>query len=102
MCDIYRKKKEILQAKSTKNVSFAEARRIVGEYMKPQIYTTIVKKTKNKMNEANHTEAKQESRYIELIERFLKLSSDEWPSFHKHLRNIYNESWEGPGNKSRK
>lgn len=42
--------------------------------------------------------AKQESRYIELIERLLKLSSDKWPIFQKYLRNIYNER---SGNKER-
>ena len=43
-CDVYKKEKEILEVKHKKNVSFLEARKIVGIYMGENSYTSVAQR----------------------------------------------------------
>ena len=40
-CDVYKKEKEIIEVKHKRNVSFLEARKIVGSYMGENRYASV-------------------------------------------------------------
>ena len=78
-CEAY-KKKEILQLKHKRNVSFLEARKIVGTYMGENIYVSFTW-TEDTIN--------QDHRYKAHVEKLIQLEPNDWPKFHDHLKNLH-------------
>ena len=80
-----------MQVKSKRNVSFSYAKKIMeSSYMGTQSFACISQKT----NQIQQTESKQENKYIELIEKLVRLSASEWLNFQEQLRKSYHATWE--------
>ena len=69
-----------MQVKHKKNISFAEARKIVGSYMEESTYASVVRK-KYHIRQSN-----QEGKYIALMERLIQLEPKDWPKFQAQLK----------------
>ena len=76
-CVVYKKEKEIIEVKHQRNVSFLEARRIVGSYMGEISYTSVAWRV-HKTNE--------DSKYRKLVEKLIQLEANDWPMFQEHLK----------------
>ena len=74
-CDVYKKEKEILEVKHKRNVSFLEARKIVGTYMRENSYTSVARR----MNTNN-----QDNKYRTLMEKLIQLEANDW-----HQKNLH-------------
>ena len=70
-------KREIIEVKHKRNVSFLEARRIVGSYMGESSYASVAR-------EADRTN--DDSKYKTLVEKLLKLEANDWSKFQEHLK----------------
>ena len=83
-CTVYQKEKEIIEVKHKRNVSFLEARRIVGSYMGKSSYASVARK-------ADRTN--DDSKYRTLVEKLLKLEANDWPKFQEHLKKLYSDEF---------
>ena len=79
-CTVYQKEKEIIEVKHKRNVSFLEARRIVGNYMGESCYASVAQR-------ADRTN--DDTKYRTLVEKLLKLEANDWPKFQEHLKKLY-------------
>ena len=71
-CKAYKKEKEILQVKHKSNVSFLEARKIVGTYMHKNSYASVAQRA-NTIN--------QDNKYRALMEKLIQLEQNDRPKF---------------------
>ena len=83
-CTVYQKEKEIIEVKHKRNVSFLEARRIVGSYMGESSYASVARK-------ADRTN--DDSKYRTLVEKLLKLEANDWPKFQEHLKKLHSDEF---------
>ena len=72
-----KKGKGILEVKHKRNVSFLEARKIVGTYMGENSYAYVAQRA-NTTNEDN--------KYRTLIEKLIQLEANDWSKFQEHLK----------------
>ena len=79
-CDVYQKEKEIIEVKHKRNISFLEARRIVGSYMGESSYASFARR-------AGRTN--DDSKYRTLVEKLMKLKANDWPKFQDHLKKLH-------------
>ena len=64
--------------KPKRNVSFLEARRIVGSYVGESSYTSVAR-------EADRTN--DDTKYRTLVEKLIKMEANDWPQFQEHMKN---------------
>ena len=81
-CTVYQKEKEIIEVKHKRNVSFLEARRIVGSYMGESSYATVARRA-DRIND--------DTKYRTLVEKLLKLEANDWPKFQEHLKKLHSD-----------
>ena len=74
------KKKEILEMKHKRNVSFLEARKIVGTYMGKNSYASVAWRVDT---------ISQDIRYRALMEQLIWLEPNDWPKFQEQLKNLH-------------
>ena len=74
-CVVY--KKEIIEVKHKRNVSFLEARRIVGSYMGESSYASVVQRT-DRTNDDN--------KYRTLVKKLIQSEANDSPKFPEHLK----------------
>ena len=72
-CPAWKKEKEILTIKHTRNIPYPEARKIVEGYIKNKTYS------QNKVKKEN---------YQELISKLLQLGPRDWPKFIQEIKPI--------------
>ena len=78
-CIVYEKEKEIIEVKYKMNVSFLEARKIVGSYMRESSYASVACRA-DRTNDDNE--------YRTLIEKLIQLEANDWPKFQEHLKKL--------------
>ena len=78
-CPAWKKEKEILTIKHTKNIPYPEARKIVEGYIKNKTYSQISQNNPK-------TESKKEENYQELISKLLILGPKDWPEFIQEIK----------------
>ena len=83
-CTVYQKEKEIIEVKHKRNVSFLEARRIVGSYMGESSYAYVARRA-DRIND--------DTKYRTLVEKLLKLKANDWPKFQKHLKKLHSDEF---------
>ena len=79
-CDVYKKETEILKVKHKRNVSFLEARDIVGSYMGENSYTSFARRADT---------TNQDNGYRILMEKLIRLEANDWPKFQEHLKKLH-------------
>ena len=79
-CNVYKKAKEILEVKHKRNVSFLEARRILGSYMGESSYASVAWRA-DRTNEDN--------KYKTLVEKLIQLEANDRPKFQEHLKKLH-------------
>lgn len=79
VCEKWKKEKEILTLKHTKNISFLEARKIIEASRKEKTYSQVVKTTTNDTQQ-------QENKYKELLQKLLQLGPEDWPRFIEEIK----------------
>ena len=79
-CAVYQKEKEIIEVKHKRNVSFLEARRIVGRYMGESNYASVARR-------ADRTN--DDYKYRTLVEKLIKLEANDWPKFQEYLKKLH-------------
>ena len=77
-CEFYKRKKEIMHIKQTKNIPFPEARKIVESYMGIRIYANVAQKINQKPQDIIPID-----KYEKLIEKIMNLSINEWSTFKR-------------------
>lgn len=85
-CQKWKKEKEIMTVKYTRNLPYPEARKIVESYMKNSTYAE-----KAKTNNANQ-QNKMSEEHLKLIEKLIKLNQQEWTIFQHNLKETYSIS----------
>ena len=65
--------------KHKRNVSFLEARRIVGSYLGESSYASIARRA-DRTNDNN--------KYRTLVEKLIQLDAIDWPKFQEHLKKL--------------
>ena len=78
-CKAYKKEKEILEVKHKRNVSFLEARKILGTFMSENSYASIAQRADT---------VNQDYRYRALVGKLILLEPNNWPKFQEQLKNL--------------
>ena len=81
-CPAWKKEKEILTIKHTRNIPYPEARKIVEGYIKKTKPIPKSPKTTQKQR------VKKEENYQELISKLLILEPKDWPEFIQEIKPI--------------
>ena len=76
-CEKWKREKEILSVKYTKNISFLEARKIVDATNRDKTYSQAVSLV---------TSTELTSKYQNLVRKLLQLGPGDWSNFIKNLR----------------
>ena len=85
-CAFYQK--EIIEVKHKRNVSFLEARRIVGSYIRESSYASVAQRV-DRTND--------DTKYRTLLEKLIKLQAHDWPKFSEHLKKLHSvEFYQAP------
>ena len=79
-CDVYKKEKGILEVKHKRNVSFMEARKIVGSYIEENSYAAVARR-------ADTTNPYDKYRTLE--EKLIKLEVNDWQKFQEHQKKLH-------------
>ena len=95
-CNVYKKEKEILERKYKRNVSFLEARKIVGTYIGENSYVYVSWKAAT---------TNQDNKYRTLMEKLIQLEANDWPMFQEHQKKLHSprfyqapaQQWVGNG-----
>ena len=71
--------------KHKRNVSFLEARKIVGNYMEENSYASVAwgEDTPN-----------QDNKYRALMEKLIQLELNNWPKFQEHLKKLHSAKFD--------
>ena len=83
---VYQKEKEIIEVKHKRNFSFLEARRIVRSYMGESSYASVARMA-DRTNDDN--------KYRKLVEKLIKLETNDWPKFQEHLKKLHSVEFYG-------
>ena len=78
---VWKKEKEILTIKHTRNIPYPEARKIVEGYIKDKTYSQISPNNPK-------SESKNGENYQELISKLLQLGPQDWPKFIQEIKPI--------------
>ena len=83
-CTVYQKEKEIIEVKHKRNVSFLEARRIIGSYMGESSCASVARRA-DRIND--------DTKYRTLVEKLLKLEANDWPKFQEHMKKLHSDEF---------
>ena len=83
-CAIYKKEKEIMFIKHTKNIPFPEARKIVESYMGTKTYANVAQKVNQPPQDSTSID-----KYQKLIEKLINLKANEWLTFQENLQRMH-------------
>ena len=83
-CTVYQKETEIIEVKQKRNVSFLEARRIVGSYMGESSNASVARRA---------VRINDDTKYRTLVEKLLKLEANDWPKFQEHLKKLHSDEF---------
>ena len=75
-----KKGKEIIEVKHKRNVSFLDARKIVGSYLGENSNASAAQRV-DRTNEDN--------KYRILMEKLIQLKVNVWPKFHEYLKKLH-------------
>ena len=78
--EAYKKEKHILEVKHKRNVSFLEARRIVGTYMGENSHASVARRA-----DTIH----QDNKYKALTKKLIQLEPNDKPKFQEQLKNLH-------------
>ena len=74
--------------KHKRNVSFLEARKIVGTYMGENSYVSVAQRVDT---------TNQDNKYRTLMEKLIQLEANNWPNFQEHLKELHSaEFYQAP------
>ena len=79
-CAIYKKEKEIMFIKHTKNIPFSEARKIVESYMGTKTYANVAQKVNQPPQDSISID-----KFQKLIGKLINLKANEWLTFQENL-----------------
>ena len=80
--------KQFSLEKHKRNVSFLEARKIVGSYMGENSYASVARRPER---------TKEDNKYRTLAEKLIQLEADDWPKFQEHLKKQHSaEFYQAP------
>ena len=77
-CKKWKREREILSIKYTKNLSFLEAQKIADATSREKTYSQAV---------ASPTRTEGTNEYLNLVKKLLQLGPDDWPNFIKNIRS---------------
>ena len=77
---LQKKEKEILPVKHKRNVSFLEARKIVGTKIGENSYASFA---------CSGDTINQDNKYRVLVMKFILLEPNDWPEFREHLKKLH-------------
>ena len=83
-CAIYKKEKEIMFIKHTKNILFPEARKIVESYMGTKTYANVAQKVNQLPQDSTSID-----KYQKLIEKLINLKANKWLTFQENLKRMH-------------
>ena len=83
-CDVYKVEKEILKMKHKRNVSFLEAREIVGTYIRENSYASLAQRADT---------TNQDIKYRKLVEKLIQLEANKWPQFLEHMKKLHSSEF---------
>ena len=84
ICGIYKKEKEIMFIKHTKNIPLPEARKIVESYMGTKTYANVAQKVNQPPQDSTSI-----YKYQNLIEKLINLKANEWLTFQENLKKMH-------------
>ena len=76
ICEHWKREKEIMTVKHTRNISFPEAKKVVAGYMQGKSYSQVAKPTI----------PNTDSQYEKLVRQLLELGPSDWPKFIEEIR----------------
>ena len=88
VCQKWKKEKEIMTVKHTRNIPYPDARKMVDGYIRDKTYSQVAKITANSKAEPNQ----EISKYDELVKELLKLEPEDLPNFIKKLKMSISKS----------
>ena len=77
---VCKKEKEIIEVKHKRNLSFLEARRIVGRYMGESDHSSVARRV-DRTNDDN--------KYRTLVKKLILLEANDWLKFQEHLKQLH-------------
>ena len=83
-CAIYKKEKEIMFIKHTKNIPFLEARKIVESYMGTKTHANVAQKVNQPSQDSTSMDKCQK-----LIEKLINLKANKWLTFQENLKGMH-------------
>ena len=83
-CAIYKREKEIMFIKQTKNIPFPEARKIVESYIGTKTYANVAQKVNQPPQDSTSI-----NKYKKLIEKLINLKANEWLTFQENLKRMH-------------
>ena len=83
-CSIYKKEKEIMFIKHTKNIPFPEVRKIVESYMGTKAYANVAQKVNQPPQDSTSID-----KYQKLIEKLINLKTNKWLTFQENLKRMH-------------
>ena len=87
-CTVYQKEKEIIGVKHKRNVSFLEARKIVGSFMGESSYASVARRV-DRIND--------DTKYRTLVEKLIKLEANDWSKFQEPQKKLHSvEFYQAP------
>ena len=84
ICGIYKKEKEIMFVKHTKNIPFPEAWKIVKSYVRTKTYANIAKKINQSPQDSTSI-----NKYQKRIEKLINLKANKWLTFQENLKRMH-------------
>ena len=84
ICGIYKKEKEIMFIKHTKNIPFTEARKIFESYVGTKTYANVAQKVNQPPQDSTSI-----CKYRKLIEKLINLKANEWLTFQENLKRMH-------------
>ena len=83
-CAIYKKEKEMMFIKHTKNIPFPEVRKIVESYMGTKTYANVAQKVNQPPQDSTSLD-----KYKKLMEKLINLKANEWLTFQENLKRMH-------------
>ena len=83
-CAIYKKEKEIMFIKHTKDIPFPEARKIVERYMGTKTYANVALKVSQPPQDSTSID-----KYQKLKVKLINLKANEWLTFQENLKRMH-------------
>ena len=83
-CAIYKKEKEIMFIKCTKDIPIPEARKMIESYIGTKTYANVAQKVNQPPQDITSI-----NKYQKLIEKLINLKASEWLTFQENLKRMH-------------